>query len=371
MPIGGFNKEDVLEYISAQQQQVSELQQKIAEKERLIKDAERRESALKVQLEDCNKKADEYFELSQNYSDTIETQRKKIESLEKTIRNIEIGFERTKDVEGQIGALVIDALLYSDKIIHSAKSSALQISSGAKATIEKAVSGVDEIGSDISEISDNFGEVVTSLVKKLNLLSENLTGVADSLDKSGEDVAEKGYVMGESSDVSMPNLSEKDFSIDADNDEDISDEEIQELLERLNIKFTPDTQAVSDYAGCTQEIETNDASILASQDIDEIDDVPVEIPVETDFTKEELFGTDAEDFKEPESDRTADENSQESEQDTLSDIEIDNLIKDIVPMSKEKSNDRDYSDKVNSNSQSDILSEDISELLKRFLDSNE
>ena len=333
MPIGGFNKEDVLEYISGLQKQISEYKKENADKERMLQDARRRENALTAQLEDYSSKADEYFNLSEKYKKIINNREQKIESLEKTISTIEVDFERTKDVEGQIGALVIDALLYSDKIIQSAKTSALEISSGTKASIEKAVSGVDEIGCDITEISENFGGVIDSLSKKLNELSSNLTGVADSLDEADEKTQDKKYVFGENSDVRMPNLSEKDFDSESDEDDDISQEEIDDLLKRLNITLV-DNDEVEKSVEPEEEIEESV--------------IPVEI-------------------EEIELDESA------SEETDYSKMDIDELLDDVDSYKNKKQNDPIYRPtefEVSDAVKDDMLNEDISKLMDKFLDSD-
>ena len=145
MTFGGFNKEDVLEYIRAQQTQLTDA-------------------------------------LSEEYAKKIFALEDEVNALNEKLNSVEVGCERAKDVEGQIGALVLDALLYSDKIIRSAKASAKGISNQTRQTIEEAASGVDEIGEDISQMSDNFGVVVASLVSKINSLSSNLNSVADKLE---------------------------------------------------------------------------------------------------------------------------------------------------------------------------------------------
>ena len=339
MPIGGFNKEDVIEYISGLQKQISDYKKEIADKDRMIQDARRRENALTAQLKDYSSKADEYFNLSEKYKKKVDKDERKIESLEKTISTIEIDFERTKDVEGQIGALVIDALLYSDKIIQSAKSSASEISSGTKATLEKAVSGVGEIGSDITEISENFGDIIESLSKKLNELSSNLTGVADSLDESEAQSEEKKYVFGENSDVRMPKLSEKDFDAQAEDEDDISQEEIDELLKRLNITMVSNDE-VED---AIEEKENVEESVIPV----EIEEIEIKAEPQEEKVKE----------KEPD----------------YSEMDIDDLLNDVDSFKSKKQGDPIYRPsefEVSDAVKDDMLNEDISKLMNKFLDSD-
>ena len=233
MTFGGFNKEDVLEYIRAQQTQLTDTQKKLRESEEAQANASKKLENLEVLLAEQQSRADEYFALSEEYAKKIFSLEDEVSALNDKLNSVEVGYERAKDVEGQIGALVLDALLYSDKIIRSARASAKGISSQTKQTIEDAASGVDELGDDIMQMSDNFGVVVASLVSKINSLSSNLSSVADKLDTQEDGIDEHQFTFGENGEVRLPELTEGDFG-EADGDIEISDEEISNLVHILN-----------------------------------------------------------------------------------------------------------------------------------------
>ena len=244
MTFGGFNKEDVLEYIRAQQTQLTDTQKKLKETEETAAAASKRTRELETLLSEQQTRAEEYFALSEEYAKKIFALEDEVNSLNEKLNSVEVGCERAKDVEGQIGALVLDALLYSDKIIRSAKASAKGISNQTRQTIEEAASGVDEIGEDISQMSDNFGVVVASLVSKINSLSSNLNSVADKLDVQDEEIDEHQFTFGENGEVKLPKLTDEDFGDPTDPEIEISDEEINNLVNVLNasggldLKFT-------------------------------------------------------------------------------------------------------------------------------------
>ena len=253
MTFGGFNKEDVLEYIRAQQTQLTDTQKKLKETEESAASAIKRTKELETLLSEQQTRIEEYSALSEEYAKKIFALEDEVNSLNEKLNSVEVGCERAKDVEGQIGALVLDALLYSDKIIRSAKASAKGISNQTKQTIEEAASGVDEIGEDISQMSDNFGVVVASLVSKINSLSTNLSSVADKLDSQEDEIDEHQFTSGENGEVKLPSLTDEDF-VDSDgSDIEISDEEISNLVNVLNagggldFKFTaPDEDEAAD-----------------------------------------------------------------------------------------------------------------------------
>ena len=175
-------------------------------------------------------------------------------------------------MEGQIGALVLDALLYSDKIIRSAKASAKGISNQTRQTIEEAANGVDEIGEDISQMSDNFGVVVASLVSKINSLSSNLNSVADKLDVQDEEIDEHQFTFGENGEVKLPKLTDEDFGDPTEPEIEISDEEINNLVNVLNasggldLKFTaPDESSENVTEDIHSEEDISDEPVKADE----------------------------------------------------------------------------------------------------------
>ena len=231
----------------------TDTQKKLKETEESAASAIKRTRELETLLSEQQTRVEEYSALSEEYAKKIFALEDEVNSLNEKLNSVEVGCERAKDVEGQIGALVLDALLYSDKIIRSAKASAKGISNQTKQTIEEAASGVDEIGEDISQMSDNFGVVVASLVSKINSLSTNLSSVADKLDSQEDEIDEHQFTFGENGEVKLPSLTDEDFGDSDGSDIEISDEEISNLVNVLNagggldFKFTaPDEDADAD-----------------------------------------------------------------------------------------------------------------------------
>ena len=269
MTFGGFNKEDVLEYIRAQQTQLTDTQKKLKETEENAAVASKRTRELETLLSEQQTRAEEYFALSEEYAKKIFALEDEVNSLNEKLNSVEVGCERAKDV----------ALLYSDKIIRSAKASAKGISNQTRQTIEEAASGVDEIGEDISQMSDNFGVVVASLVSKINSLSSNLNSVADKLDTQDEEIDEHQFTFGENGEVKLPKLTDEDFGDPTDPEIEISDEEINNLVNVLNasggldLKFTsPDEDSKNVTEDIHSEENTSDEPIKAD-DAEEISEL--------------------------------------------------------------------------------------------------
>lgn len=68
MTFGGFNKEDVLEYIRAQQTQLTDTQRKLKETEENAAAASKRTRELETLLSEQQTRAEEYFALSEEYA---------------------------------------------------------------------------------------------------------------------------------------------------------------------------------------------------------------------------------------------------------------------------------------------------------------
>ena len=250
MTFGGFNKEDVLEYIRAQQTQLTDTQRKLKETEENAAAASKRTRELETLLSEQQTRAEEYFALSEEYAKKIFALEDEVNALNEKLNSVEVGCERAKDVEGQIGALVLDALLYSDKIIRSAKASA----------------------KDISQMSDNFGVVVASLVSKINSLSSNLNSVADKLDVQDEEIDEHQFTFGENGEVKLPKLTDEDFGDPTEPEIEISDEEINNLVNVLNasggldLKFTaPDESSENVTEDIHSEEDISDEPVKADE----------------------------------------------------------------------------------------------------------
>ena len=263
MTFGGFNKEDVLEYIRAQQTQLTDTQRKLKETEENAAAASKRTRELETLLSEQQTRAEEYFALSEEYAKKIFTLEDEVNALNEKLNSVEVGCERAKDVEGQIGALVLDALLYSDKIIRSAKASAKGISNQTRQTIEEAASGVDEIGEDISQMS---------LVAKIKSLSSNLNSVADKLDVQDEEIDEHQFTFGENGEVKLPKLTDEDFGDPTEPEIEISDEEINNLVNVLNasggldLKFTaPDESSENVTKDIHSEEDISDEPVKADE----------------------------------------------------------------------------------------------------------
>ncbi len=181
---GGFNKSDVIDYIEKLQAlhnglrdgfqtQNNELSKALV----YVKQLEERLMALNLENKELKEKSREY---SQKFTD--DTEKSTGEKSGKP-SDIDIGCDRLKKVESQIGALLLDAVIYSDRMTEEAKEAAKNITSDAKNTIITTVEDVNRLGVEICMLSENFSDTLSKMIDKVEDLSKNLTVFASKFDK--------------------------------------------------------------------------------------------------------------------------------------------------------------------------------------------
>ena len=193
---GGFHKEDVLNYIRSLQTEVGQLRERLEEKDAEAPALREQLALLEEEVSVQQVRNREFVQINDDYARRILSVSQERDDFETKLKNLEADCEKLKDVEGQVGALILDALLYSEKIIGSAKAVSSTVAQNAKESIRSSALGVDEIGGDINRFSAEFSDTLASLSAKINSLSADLTNVAEQLDAPPED--EEQFEFGES-----------------------------------------------------------------------------------------------------------------------------------------------------------------------------
>ncbi len=184
---GGFHKDDVLEYIRALQTELLEKKMQLESRESLVPALKHQIKELEEELETQQLRNREYTQINDDYARRILTLSQERDDLETKYKNLESGCEKLQDVEGQVGSLILDALLYAEKIIERAKEASGVVAENAKQTIRSSVQEVDGLGEDITKFSLDFSDTLTNLAQKINTLSVDLGSVADKLQLPEED----------------------------------------------------------------------------------------------------------------------------------------------------------------------------------------
>lgn len=189
---GGFKREDVIDYIEKLQAQAladkrsAEESARFAEGlaaranecdrlEKMYEQATEENRELNARLEALKEKNDEYERQLYNYGENFALLEAKLSELEERCAQI-------NDSEKQINGLVLDAVLYSDKIIGKARDAARAVSDDARQTITATADEIDSIGSEIGRISGDFSEVIARLSEKLGVLSKDINELTARFD---------------------------------------------------------------------------------------------------------------------------------------------------------------------------------------------
>lgn len=183
---GGFHKEDVLSYIETMQAELLMAREKVSDQEVNVPRMRDKLEQQDVELQMLRVKCRELQEADEAKLRQMLTLMEEKDQMEVKLRKLESECEKVKDVEGQVGSLILDALLYSEKIIARAKEASQIVSDNTKETLRFSAQEVDGIGDDISKISLDFSDTLNSLAKKINTISSDLISVADHIESEDE-----------------------------------------------------------------------------------------------------------------------------------------------------------------------------------------
>lgn len=109
------------------------------------------------------------------------------------ISGLQAEAEKLKSLESQLGSAIIDARRYSDRLITDAKAKSAKITGEVYLAINETTSKVNTLAEDMSAFKADFDETLRLLHLKLETLSKNLGGTAEDmigyLEKNAADTA--------------------------------------------------------------------------------------------------------------------------------------------------------------------------------------
>ena len=296
---GGFDKKEVLALIEKIQSEHFDESENIKKKDEEIEAIKAKAAQFEDRLESEKRRFaalaalnDEYCERIYNLEEQIKEQNAKFESIQDDC-------DRLKKVEAQIGALLVDAVLYSDKMTEKAKKAATSITSDAKQALVSTADDVGKLSVEIAQLSGDFKSDITALVEKVEILSSSLCAFTARLDTEfdadgeepydGQEVfdhfisqyertaqEQPGNVNG-NGDVSKPKQQEDDVEPELEEDTAGSPEEPADNED--NIELTTNESALNEE----QKNEDTD-SLLSATANDDIDKNTTEIPEDIEAT---------------------------------------------------------------------------------------
>lgn len=190
---GGFDKKEVLALIEKIQSEHFDESENIKKKDEEIEAVKAKVAQFEDRLESERRRFtalaalnDEYCERIYNLEEQIKEQNTKFESIQDDC-------DRLKKVEAQIGALLVDAVLYSDKMTEKAKKAATSITSDAKQALVSTADDVGKLSVEIAQLSGDFKSDITALVEKVEILSNSLCTFTARLDTEFDADGEEPY----------------------------------------------------------------------------------------------------------------------------------------------------------------------------------
>ena len=290
---GGFDKNDVLKHIEKIQSEHYDESETIKQKDEEIEALKEKAAQFEDKLASEQRRFSALAALNDEYCERIYNLEEQIKEQCTRFDHIQEDCNRLKKVEAQIGALLVDAVLYSDKMTEKAKTVATNITTDAKNALVSTAQSVNELSLEIVQISSGFGHDITALVEKVESLSASLSFFADRFESECDISREKAY---DTQEVF------EHFFAHGDNVDKETDEEAQEDAKNDNL---PENNTVSQDSGEInslepEEIETDE--ILEKNEFNvqpELSNTKEEPSDITDLTKEmsENEVTDIWDYK--------------------------------------------------------------------------
>jgi hypothetical protein len=171
---GGFNKKDVLALIEKIQTDHIDDSEALKNKDLELEAIKDEAAKLEDRLEAEKKRFSALASLNDDYCERIYELEEEIRTQSAEIEGIKEDFGRLKKVESQIGSLLVDAVLYSDRVTERAKSTADSITSNAKQSLSSTAIDVCKLSQDIAKVSAEFSSEISVVVNKVDALSKTL-----------------------------------------------------------------------------------------------------------------------------------------------------------------------------------------------------
>lgn len=191
---GGFNKQDVMAYLAALNDEKADLHQKYTTASndaslflKRITELEAEVSKiadLNEQLDAEKLKSDNLEKDNAQLVKENELNLTKLSNLEAEKDKLASDCAKLKAVESQLGAAMLDARLYSERLVSEASGKVSAINKETGEAITKTAGKIGELSGNISELATSFNKALAELETKVRLLVSDMTNTADELIKN-------------------------------------------------------------------------------------------------------------------------------------------------------------------------------------------
>ena len=173
---GGFNKQDVMQYIEQLQNELAELKEQFAS---LQSDFAASQQELE-RIPALEQQAEEKAQLEKERELLTE----RIRVLEEDNKKATDEYEKVKQAEAQLGAAFVDARRYSDRIVAAAKERAEDVSKQASDDISLKAEQIRSVAAEADRITVEMRRRMEALSKSIADLSGKMSAVAVTLVKT-------------------------------------------------------------------------------------------------------------------------------------------------------------------------------------------
>ncbi len=229
---GGYNKKDVMDYINTLLAEKNELNKTIASfvdsntkleaevleyktkceeigelrselvsvkalNSELSSQIDVKETEIKNLLSEVSKRDDKILKLENTVSENMmsDATEEEIEFLRAEVQKLKAECERSRDMERQVGAAMLDARVHSEELVEAARERANNVTKAVYAAIGDTAVKIDDLSDGIGEIARAFTKSVEEVELRIKALTGDMSKTAQLL------IAETGVISDSSRDA--------------------------------------------------------------------------------------------------------------------------------------------------------------------------
>ncbi len=214
---GGFNKDEVMDFVNKILAEKTELEKNLAESEANLARANTELDGLNGVAEDNAKLRSELSEAKNSVADLkseldsanelvvslsqqvteakiSDEAQSEIDSLKAEVTRLRAECEKKRDIERQVGAAMLDARVHSEELVEAAKERADLVTKSVYAAIGDTALKIDDLSTGIGEIARSFTKSVEEVELRIKALTGDMSKTAQLL------ISESGIITDAQSD---------------------------------------------------------------------------------------------------------------------------------------------------------------------------
>lgn len=290
--IGGFNKEDVMRYIELLKKTAVENEVQLDRATKQLAETERRATVAENNLEkekfNGARLAKEYEKLEER----VKEAEARSAALAKRLSSYENSKSKLAAIEVQLGALMVDAHMYADKIVETAKQEAKRISEETRQIVSQAKEEISALSTDFISTSEEYGRLLSIINSKISDLPTQFDAISDSVkndydslqfEAELEDIPmpEIDTILVEEPEVAVEEEMKAESEIKVEPVAEQSASVVEPIIEQSAPVFEPMAEQPAPAEKVTSEEKSIEEEAMAKLDelFANVDAVPADLPV--------------------------------------------------------------------------------------------